>query len=306
MNILITGGAGFIASHIQDAYINKGHNVVVIDNLSTGEKKNINSKSVFYNADITKYDEVNEIIKNEKIELINHHAAQMNIRVSVENPSLDAKANILGSINLLEACRNNNVNKIIFSSTGGAIYGEQESFPANEDHPLYPLSPYGVAKLTVEKYLYYYDFAYGIKSTIFRYANVFGPRQNPHGEAGVIAIFFEKFINDQKAIINGDGKQTRDFIFVDDIVRANLLALNNNKSCILNLGTGVEKNIIEVYDHVSKVCNHRNPPNFDPPKTGEQLRSVLSIDRAKDFLNWEPKIDFETGISLTADYYNSI
>jgi len=217
MKILVTGGAGFIASQIADAFINEGHDVYILDNLSTGFEKNINPKAKFINADITSLS-IFEIFSKEKFDVVNHHAAQIDVRKSVADPIFDANTNILGTINLLQACTKTGVKKFMFASTGGAVYGEQEYFPADENHPTNPVSPYGITKLTIEKYLYFYKNEYGLNYTILRYANVYGPRQNPFGEAGVVAIFASKLLKNENPVINGEGKQTRDYVFVEDVV----------------------------------------------------------------------------------------
>ncbi len=226
MKILVTGGAGFIASHIADAFIEEGHSVHILDNLSSGFEKNINPKASFIKADI-RDKSLSKIFEKEKFDVINHHAAQMDVRRSVADPAFDAEINILGTINLLQNAVKYKVSKFMFASTGGAIYGEQEYFPADEKHPTAPLSPYGISKLSVEKYLFFYKAQYDLNYSILRYANIYGPRQNPHGEAGVVAIFSKKLLNGEQPVINGEGKQTRDYTFVKDVVKANLLALND-------------------------------------------------------------------------------
>ena len=242
MKILITGGAGFIASHIQDAYISLGHEVAVMDNLVTGNKKNLNPKAKFYELDITSPG-VLEIFQTFKPDLVSHHAAQMDVRKSVSDPTYDAQVNVLGFINLLEAARKVGTKKFVFSSTGGAIYGEQEYFPADEKHPKNPASPYGLTKFVGEEYLKLYERLYGIQHTILRYANIYGPRQNPHGEAGVVAIFCQKLLKGESPIINGDGKQTRDYVFVEDVVRANVAVLDEKITGVFNVGTGIESDV---------------------------------------------------------------
>ncbi|MBI5325183.1 MAG: NAD-dependent epimerase/dehydratase family protein [Ignavibacteriae bacterium] len=233
MKILVTGGAGFIASHITDAYINAGHDVFIIDNFSSGRKENVNHKATLIEMDIND-EKVDELFKIEKFDIINHHAAQMDVRFSVDNPRFDATTNILGSLNLYESAKKYGVKKVIFASTGGAVYGEQDYFPADENHPTSPCSPYGIAKLANEKYLFYYKQIFGMEHVIFRYVNVYGPRQNPHGEAGVVAIFINKMLSGNQPVINGDGLNTRDYVFVEDVVKANLLALKSNVSGIYN------------------------------------------------------------------------
>lgn len=226
MNILVTGGAGFIASHIVDAYIEAGHDVTVVDNLSTGVESNVNPRAELHRVDVRDREAIDAIFDRKRFDLVNHHAAQLDVRVSVRDPQLDAMQNVIGSLNLFEAARRTGVRKLVFASTGGAIYGEQEYFPADENHPTNPISPYGVTKLTVEKYLHYYRAVHGIDHLIYRYTNVYGPRQNPHGEAGVIAIFCDRMFRGENPAINGDGEQTRDYVYVGDLVRAHMLGLD--------------------------------------------------------------------------------
>ena len=223
MKIIVTGGAGFIGSHIVDAYCALGHDVVILDNFSSGKIENCNPKARIITMDITA-EAINNLFEKERFDVLNHHAAQMDVRVSVNDPQFDASTNILGGLNLYEAAKKNGVKKIIFASSGGTVYGEQQEFPASEDHPKQPLSPYGISKLANEHYLYYYKQEYGISSVILRYANIYGPRQNPHGEAGVVAIFTNKLLAGQEPVINGDGLQTRDYVFVSDVVQANIHA----------------------------------------------------------------------------------
>ncbi len=235
MKILVTGGAGFIASHIVDKFIEEGHEVVILDDLSTGFEKNINPKAKFVNLNI-RDEKVSKLFEEEKFDVVNHHAAQMDVRRSVIDPAFDANTNILGTINLLQNSVKHGVNKFMFASTGGAVYGEQECFPADENHPTNPVSPYGISKLSVEKYLYFYFNEHKLNYTILRYANIYGPRQNPFGEAGVVAIFSTKLLNGDQPIINGTGEQTRDYVFVKDVVKANLQTLADDESDIYNVG----------------------------------------------------------------------
>ncbi|MDI6804053.1 MAG: NAD-dependent epimerase/dehydratase family protein [Bacteroidota bacterium] len=304
MKILVTGGAGFIASHTTDAYINAGHSVVIIDNLSMGVKENINPKAKFYQLDI-RDEKVKGIFEQEKFDVVNHHAAQMDVRKSVDDPMFDASVNILGVLNLLENCKKYDVNKFIFASTGGAIYGEQDYFPADEIHPVRPLSPYGITKLATEKYLFYYEQVFGLPYVVLRYANVYGPRQNPHGEAGVIAIFAKKMLEGGQPHINGDGKQTRDYVFVSDVVRANLLALEYSKSDIFNIGTGIETDVNVLFNQIKKLTNSNCDEYHAPAKLGEQLRSVLDTKKIEKVLNWKPQYNIEEGLRLTVDFFKN-
>lgn len=304
MKILVTGGAGFIASHITDAFINAGHQVVIIDDLSMGKKENINPKAKFYQLDI-RSKAINDIFEKEKFDIVNHHAAQMDVRKSVDDPMFDASVNVVGVLNLLENCKKFDVKKFIFASTGGAIYGEQDYFPADENHPVRPLSPYGITKLATEKYLFYYEQIFGLSYVILRYANVYGPRQNPHGEAGVIAIFAQKMLEGSQPQINGDGKQTRDYVFVADVVRANFLALNYDKSDIFNIGTGIEADVNELFHHLKQLTNSKCEEFHAPAKKGEQLRSVLDTKKIKTILDWTPQVELEEGLKLTVEFFKN-
>lgn len=302
MKIIVTGGAGFIGSHVVDAYIKLGHEVVVIDNLSTGMEENINPKAKFYKVDIVS-PECEEIFRKEKPDVLNHHAAQIDVRKSVQDPIFDANVNIIGTLNLLELCVKYGVKKVIFASTGGAIYGEQDYFPADENHPTRPLSPYGISKLTCEKYLFYYEKVHGIKYVSLRYSNVFGPRQNPHGEAGVVAIFIDKMLRGLQPVINGDGYQTRDFVYVEDVARANVLALEYDGSDVFNVGTGKETDINTLFDMLKKLTGSNCKKVWGPPKPGEQRRSSLSYEKINRVLGWKPAFSLEEGLSLTVDFF---
>jgi len=303
VKILVTGGAGFIGSHVVDAYIAAGHEVCVVDDLSTGRGENLNLKARFYKLDIRRSEELQDIFAREKFDVVNHHAAQMNVRKSVEDPTFDASVNILGGLNILECCRLYGVKKVIFASTGGAIYGEQDYFPADEEHPMRPLSPYGVAKLAFEKYLFYYHQVYGLEYVSLRYANVYGPRQNPHGEAGVVAIFTKKMLAGEQPIINGDGTQTRDYVYVGDVVRANELALAYCRSAVFNVGTGVETDVNQLFRKLSLLTNAHVHEVHGPAKVGEQLRSVLSWGKIHEELGWSPGITLDEGLRLTVDAF---
>ena len=302
MKILVTGGAGFIASHIVDAYINAGHNVAVVDNLSMGFERNINTKAKFFKMDI-RSEELQSMFAEFRPDVVNHHAAQMDVRKSVANPMYDAEINILGGINLMECCKEYGVKKFIFASTGGAIYGEQDYFPADELHPQRPLSPYGIAKLTAEKYLFYYKEVFGLNYTALRYANVYGPRQSTMGEAGVVAIFASKMLNCEQPIINGDGLQTRDYVFVEDVVQANVLALNDARTTEYNIGTRIETNVNELFHAIKKMCNSNVAEKNGEAKAGEQKRSVLSAKRISEQLGWKQTVDFQEGLKRTVEYF---
>ncbi|MFH0989598.1 MAG: NAD-dependent epimerase/dehydratase family protein [bacterium] len=302
MNILVTGGAGFIASHVADAFIAEGHRVVIVDDLSMGRRENINAKAKFYHLDIQSPD-VEGVFRDESIDVVCHHAAQMDVRKSVADPKFDASVNILGMLNLLELGRKHGLKKVIFSSTGGAIYGEQDYFPADEEHPVRPLSPYGITKLATEKYLFYYKAVYDIDHVILRYANIYGPRQNPHGEAGVVAIFAKKLFQGEQPIINGEGKQTRDYVFVGDVVKANLCALSYSTSDIFNIGTGIETDVNALFRHIRGFIGSNYEELHGPAKAGEQLRSVISSAKAKALLGWQPTVKLDEGLRITVDSF---
>ncbi len=302
MKILVTGGAGFIASHVVDAYVAEGHTIVVVDDLSSGRKENLNPKAGFVHMDIRDKG-LEKVFKDEAFDVVNHHAAQMDVRRSVADPQFDASINVIGGLNVFENARKHGVKKIIFSSTGGAIYGEQDYFPADEAHPLRPLSPYGITKLCTEKYLFYYRAVYGVDHVILRYANIYGPRQNPHGEAGVVAIFANRMIRTEQPVINGDGKQTRDYTFVGDVVRANVAALSYKGSNIFNVGTGVEHDVNFLFHQLRGHLHPSCQEHHGPAKLGEQMRSVISHARIKKELGWSPTISLEEGLRLTAEYF---
>jgi UDP-glucose 4-epimerase len=302
LNILVTGGAGFIGSHIVDAYVAKGHNVIVVDDLSSGYAENVNQKAKFYKLDI-RDSGISQIFRRHSIDVVNHLASQMDVRRSVADPLLDASVNVLGGLNVFENARLAGVKKIIFSSSGGGIYGEQNYFPADEEHSARPLSPYGITKLVTEKYLYFYKEVYGISHVILRYANVYGPRQNPQGEAGVIAIFARKMLQGETPTINGDGRQTRDYTYVGDVVKSNLLALDRSNSDIFNIGTGVETSVNEVFHMLRGMLNPSCPEIHGSAKIGETLRSVLDHGKIRRVCGWRPDISLSEGLRETVEYF---
>ena len=311
---LVTGGAGFIGSHLVDELIKQGWRVAVIDNLSTGKKENLNLKARFYKIDI-RSPEISEIFRKEKPEIVFHFAAQIDVRKSVENPMRDAKINILGSLNLIQNFVSANQRsaqrkpafpkKFIFASTGGAIYGDTDVIPTPENYPENPESPYGICKLAIEKYLHFYKKTYGLNSVILRFANVYGPRQNSKGEAGVIAIFCDKMLKNEEVIINGDGEQTRDFVFVNDVVKAALLAAEKEKSGIYNIGTAKETSINEIFRKIKELTGSNCREIHGPAKIGEQKRSCLDFSRAKKELGWQPKYSLEKGLRETAKWFKN-
>ncbi len=299
MRILVTGGAGFIGSHVAAAFIEAGHTVFVVDNLSTGLRPNVPSGAEFVEGDITDRSLLASLFAEQRFEVVSHHAAQMNIRVSVADPVLDARVNIMGTLELLRQSAETGVKKFMFSSTGGAVYGEQTQFPADEEHPTNPVSPYGVSKLAGEKYIHYYSLEYGLPHFIMRYANVYGPRQNPQGEAGVVAIFSSLLVEGKQVTINGDGRQTRDYIYVADVVEANLAGLTTDSNLTINVGTGIETDVLTLFEQLQQASGSDLPPRHGPAKPGEQSRSVISPRRAKELLGWEPGIDLAEGLRRT-------
>lgn len=302
MKILVTGGAGFIGSHVVDAYIEDGHDVVIIDDLSTGKTENINKKARFYRCDICS-PEVYEIFEKEHPEILNHHAAQIDVRRSINDPLFDLKVNVGGLINLLEAGRKSGLKKTIFASSGGTVYGEQEEFPAKEDHPMRPISPYGLNKLACEQYLYFYEKVYGIRWAALRYANVYGPRQNPHGEAGVIAIFINKMLSGEAPLINGDGKQTRDYIFVKDVVKANTAVLAARMSGPYNVGTGIETDVNTIFHVIRELLSAKCEEKHGPAKSGEQLRSSILPHRLSVEFGGFTTTEFKDGLIETVRWF---
>ena len=302
MKILITGGAGFIGSNIADRFLELGHEVIIVDNLVTGRRENVPAAATFYEIDICD-DQLAGVFEREKPDIVDHHAAQMDVRKSVADPIYDATVNVIGGLNLLQNCVKSGVKKFIFASTGGAIYGEQDYFPADEAHPLRPLSPYGITKLTTEKYLYFYHQTYNLHYTVLRYANVYGPRQNPHGEAGVVAIFSERILNGEQPVINGDGRQTRDYVFVGDVVRANELALSAGDNKIYNIGTGIETDVNTLFQTISKYTGKNIAEKHGPAKPGEQQRSVLNSSLILRELGWKPTVRLEEGLKKTVEYF---
>jgi UDP-glucose 4-epimerase len=305
LKILVTGGAGFIASHITDAFVNEGHNVVVLDDLSSGFEKNINPKAKFVKGNICDKELVEKLFAEEKFDVVNHHAAQMDVRRSVKDPAFDANTNIIGTINLLQNAIKFKVKKFMFASTGGAVYGEQSYFPADENHPTQPRSPYGISKLAVEKYLYFYNAEYGLNYTILRYANIYGPRQNPFGEAGVVAIFSTKLLKGEQPIINGSGEQTRDYVFVGDVVKANVLTLKDSANDIYNVGTGIETNVNQLFHKLNNIIGANKEEKHGLAAPGEQMRSVITSEKLFKKFGWRPSTTLDEGLKLTVDFFRN-
>ena len=304
MKILVSGGAGFIGSHVTDRYVAGGHRVTVVDNLVTGKMANLNPHAEFYRMDIRDAG-MEEIFSRAQPDVVNHHAAQIDVRKSVQDPVFDAQTNILGMLNLLEKAVKYEVKRFIFASSGGAIYGDQPegAEPATEEGPLLPMSPYGVAKATGELYLHYYRVVHGLDTVALRYGNVYGPRQDPFGEAGVVAIFTEKLLSGGQPLINGDGLQTRDYVFVEDVSKANTLSLNPKIAGAFNIGTGLEKNVNELFRGLCQIIGESTEEVHGPAKVGEQRRSVLNYTKARTHLGWEPRVSFAEGLRRTVEYF---
>lgn len=301
--ILVTGGAGFIGSHVVDLFVAQGYEVVIVDDLSTGRASNLNPAAKFYQVDI-RSPQLREVFETEKPDFVSHHAAQMDVRRSVAQPLFDADINILGSINLLEIAKDFQVKRLVYISTGGAVYGEPERLPCDESHPINPICQYGASKHTVEHYLYMYYANYGLKYTVLRYPNVFGPRQDPHGEAGVVAIFTGRMLAGESVTINGDGEQTRDFVYVGDCAQANLLALTiDHEPGIYNLGWGRPTSINEICSVLVEITNYSLPVQYGPAKVGETRHIYLDASKAKKDLGWEPTITLEEGLEKTVEYF---
>ncbi len=304
MKILITGGAGFIASHVADAYIELGHEVVIVDNLSTGNLKNLNPKAKFIEADITDKEKIQAIIRAERPELINHHAAHIQVGYSVKNPQFDAENNIIGLLNIMEAAKEIPVKKVIMAATGGAMYGNKQT-PFNETMKAEPLSPYGISKRAGELYLNYYHELYQIPFISLRYSNVYGPRQNAHGESGVIAIFTEMIADGKTPAINGDGTHTRDYVYVEDVAKANVLALNSDFVGELNIGTKTEISTNEVFRKVVTEMGVNIEEKHIEERPGEQVTSSLDYSKATEVLGWEPSVNFDEGVKRVVEWYKN-
>ncbi|HEX4439615.1 MAG TPA: NAD-dependent epimerase/dehydratase family protein [Thermoanaerobaculia bacterium] len=303
MNILVTGGAGFIGSQMAKRHLADGHRVVIVDNLSSGRRERLPSQARFVDADIADAD-LAPLLKEEKIEFVSHHAAQIDLRHSVSDPVGDARSNIVGSLKLLEACRATGVRHVLFASTGGALYGEPEGGrPAPESHPTNPISPYGCAKLSIEKYLHYYRVIHGFQTQIFRYANVYGPWQDGTGEAGVVAIFSEAMLANRPVKINGDGAQTRDYVYVGDLVEAGARAALSDAAGTWNLGTGVETSVNELFGVLAKEYGYTKEPVHVPAPAGEQKRSVLDSTKVRSDFDLPPWTPFPQGVKPTAEFF---
>lgn len=303
MRILVTGGAGFIGSHLTDALLAAGHETIVIDNLATGVRENLNPQARFYEADIRDADVVNALFARERPEVLIHQAAQLDVRRSVADPGHDADVNIVGTLRLLQAGIEHGLQKVIVASSGGAIYGETAELPTPETHQAAPISPYGVAKLSIEHYLHYYQAVQGLPYVALRYANVYGPRQNPHGEAGVISIFAERLLRGEPTVIHGDGENTRDYVYVGDVVDANLRALATERVGAYNVGTGVETDVNAVFARINILTEAGAEARHGEAKAGEQRRSCLSWAHAQQDLGWRPRVTLDEGLATTVEFF---
>ena len=303
MKVLVTGGAGFIGSHVVDALVQEGHSVVVVDDLSTGKREHVNPAASFYQLDV-RDPELGKIFSLERPDLVNHHAAHVDVRRSVADPLFDAEVNILGSLNLLECALQYGVKNFIYASSGGAIYGEPLYLPCDEDHPLNPICPYGVSKLAVERYISYYGHAYGLRYAILRYPNIYGPRQDSTGEAGVTAIFARQILEGKDVLINGSGEQERDFVHVHDVMSANLLAQSALGGQTYNLGTGVGTSINQLVAAMKSLTGYAQEPVYGPPKPGETFKIYLDATKARTELGWRPEVGLEQGLRATIASYS--
>jgi len=301
--ILVTGGAGFIGSHLVDEFIMQNHQVIVVDDLSTGKKENLNPQAKFYQLKIQDR-KLSLIFKKEKPAIVCHLAAQMNVRRSIVDPIFDAQSNIIGSLNLLENCVKYKIKKFIFISSGGAIYGDGVKIPTLETEKEQPISPYGIAKLALEKYLYYYSNQHRLPYTILRLANIYGPRQNYLGEAGVVAVFGHQLISKKSLWVNG-GQQTRDFVYVADVVSAVIKALPKQVQGIFNIGTGKQTNIDNLAKKMIQISQTKVFIKHRPYVTGEQMKSCLSFNKIKHDLNWQPQYDLNKGLKQTWDWFKA-
>jgi len=305
MKILVTGGAGFIGSHIVDRFVQEGYEVAVVDNLSTGKRRHVNRAAKFYRTDIRSW-WLERVFRRERPVIVCHHAAQMDVRRSVRDPVFDAETNILGTLNVLRHAIKYGVRKVLFASSGGAVYGESEKLPVSEDHPVRPASPYGISKAVGDEYLRYFRDADGLEFVSLRYANVYGPRQDPYGEAGVVGIFTQRMLLGEQPIINGNGRQTRDFVYVDDVVEANVAAVTKAARGIYNVGTGKETSVNELFSLLAGLINPAIREVHGPAKKGEQQRIALDASKFHRELDWEPKVSLKDGLARTVEYYRQM
>jgi UDP-glucose 4-epimerase len=305
MRVLVTGGAGFIGSHLVDRFVSLGHEVLALDDLSSGKRENVHEKARLLVADI-RTREAGDGVKAFQPHVVVHHAAQMDVRKSVADPGFDADVNLVGLLRLMEAARTSgSLQHVLFASSGGAMYGEQDSFPAPESHPVRPESPYGLAKAVSEQYLAWYRRMYGITSTSLRYGNVYGPRQNPHGEAGVVAIFCNRILEGKPVTITGDGKQTRDYVFVEDVVQANALAFEDRPEGGFNIGTAQETDVVTLAEHLIRASGRKVEVVHGPPRPGEQRRSVIDPAAFGRATGWKPTVAIADGLARTFRWFAS-
>ncbi|HBY56669.1 MAG TPA: UDP-glucose 4-epimerase [Candidatus Atribacteria bacterium] len=321
MTVLVTGGAGFIGSHIVDLLIKNNFKVVVVDDLSSGREENINKQTQFYKLSITDEEKLREVFHRERPDYVSHQAAQISVSLSVRDPLFDARTNILGSLNLLQCCVNYQTKGIVFASSGGTIYGEPEYLPVSETYPFQPLSPYGISKVTIEYYLNFYQKNYNLNYISLRYGNVYGPRQDPYGEAGVIAIFIEKMLKGEIPTINGDGEYIRDYVYVGDVAQANLLAVKNmlklyktiqkTKSAkeielennVFNLGTGIGTSVNELFHLLKEIIKFPHQANYGPPRPGDLRKNILDCQLIKQIWGWQPEVVLSEGLKKTVDWF---
>lgn len=305
MKILVTGGAGFIGSHVVDAYLEAGHQVVIVDDLSTGKKENLNPKAKFYQMDILD-EKLQHLMQDENIEVVNHHAAQIKVKASLEDPYFDVKVNVLGSVLLLDLCRRAGVKKFIYASSGGAQYGEVEKDPFPETHRSRPFSVYGASKYSVELYADVFAQNFGLEYVILRYANVYGPRQDALGEGGVVAIFTHAMLHGGDFVIFGDGYNVRDYVYVGDVARANRLALDYPHNGVFNIGTGMGTTTNELFEALSQATGYKKPPQKTVARLGDLKKSILDPSQAKKLLKWEPQYDLQAGLKETIKFYRML
>ncbi len=305
MRALVTGGAGFIGSHVADAYLAAGHEVAILDDLSTGKLDNVNPQARFFHADLRQPEQLTAAFDDFRPEVICHLAAKANVRESMLKPVLYAEVNVIGSINLLETARAFSCNKFIYASTAGAVYGEPEYLPVDENHPINPLDPYGASKHHVEHYLYLYQRNYGLNYTVLRYPNVYGPRQDPHGEAGVVSIFALALLENRQPVIHGDGEQSRDFVYVGDIAQASVLALPAGDGQTYNLGAGESTSINTVFRLLKDITGSDQPEVHGPAKLGEVFRTCIDATKARRELGWQPTTGLREGLERTVDYFRN-
>lgn len=305
MKILVTGGAGFIGSNVVDEFVRQGWDTVVVDDLSSGNRRNLNPSARLYQLDIRDA-KLAEVFEQEKPDIVSHHAAQISVRRSVEDPFRDAMINVLGSLNVIANCAKYGVKKLIYASSGGAVYGEPVYLPCDEKHPVDPLCPYGLTKHTPEHYLFMYRQLYGLDYTVLRYPNVYGPRQDPFGEAGVVAIFTEQMLRGDQVVINGTGEQERDFVYVADIVRSNILSIDAGSGGIYNIGSGIGTSVNQIFDELRQITGYAHRPVFGPPKAGETFRIYLDATKAAEELGWRPETALRDGLARTVDYFRGL